>query len=137
MLKNAEFLCMQGAALTRKMCRENCNHLLAELKKVSAGKGKEDEDAGSSINRKYRNFYTEQLKAVNLRRLRSRFAASCLITSLKQDPGPGNASLLDLAAHVIQAVDEQRGATNLESLQSEVSHVLFPCLPFQRFGFVP
>ena len=46
-------------------------------------------------------------------------------------------SLLDLAAHVIQAVDEQRGATNLESLQSEVSHVLFPCLPFQRFGFVP
>lgn len=113
--------------------RENCNHLLAELKKVNAGKGKEDEDAGSSINRKYRTFYTEQLKAVNLRRLRSRFAASCLITSLNQGPAPGNALMLDLAAHVIQAVDEQRGATNLEFLQSEVSLVLFHVCRFSAF----
>ena len=103
------------------LCRKHCADLLEELKKVSGGKGGAEEDAQSSLNRKYRNFYIERLKAVNSRRLRSRFAAASLIASLKHEQAGGSSAvLLNLAGQVVNAVDAHRDSTNLEMLQSEV-----------------
>lgn len=112
--------------------RENVKNVLDQLEKVSGGKEEggncgmgsgEHSKASSSLGTKYRKFYMEQLRVVNARHIRSRFAAASLVASLKQGPDAGCSLLCDMAAQVVQAVDDQRAPLQFKMLQSEVAFV--------------
>jgi hypothetical protein len=104
------------------VCRTNSSQLLVELKKFTAGK--EGGELGSSLDSKYSKFYLGQLKTMNSRHVRSRFAAASLLASLKQSPSAGTSTLLDLAAQVVQAIDQVRSATKVDMLAPEVSSLI-------------